>query len=186
MLFELVPRVASDVAVFVVGAELAALAARGRSHARIAREPGLHLDTVRTRRRRFAEEGISGLTDRKRSGRSPSFTALQAAQVKALACQLPAETGAAVPMVMPGAGREAWRAAPTTCCAGGGHGAGNRPPAWHGTVRTSASAATSRIARPLVLTSNVDTNVSADALFRSGSRNSIRRNRSWRGSECRT
>ncbi|WP_409468421.1 IS630 family transposase [Streptomyces sp. HC307] len=68
-------------------------AARGRSNARIARETGLHVDTVRTWRCRFAEEGMSGLADRPRPGRPPAFTALQAAQVKALACQLPAETG---------------------------------------------------------------------------------------------
>lgn len=68
-------------------------AARGRSNARIARETGLHLDTVRTWRGRFAEEGMPGLADRKRPGRPPSFTALQAVQVKALACRLPAETG---------------------------------------------------------------------------------------------
>lgn len=68
-------------------------AARGRSNARIAREAGLHLDTVRCWRGRFAEHGLGGLRDRERSGRPPSFTALQAAQVKALACRLPAETG---------------------------------------------------------------------------------------------
>ncbi|WP_258528162.1 helix-turn-helix domain-containing protein [Streptomyces sp. NBRC 110611] len=50
----------------------------------------MHLDTVRTWRGRFAEQGLPGLADRCRSGRPPSFTALQAAQVKALACQLPA------------------------------------------------------------------------------------------------
>ncbi|MQS17489.1 IS630 family transposase [Streptomyces kaniharaensis] len=68
-------------------------AARGRSNALIAREMGLHLDTVRTWRGRFAEHGLPGLADRKRCGRPASFTALQTAQVKALACQLPAETG---------------------------------------------------------------------------------------------
>jgi transposase len=68
-------------------------AARGRSNARIARETGLHLDTVRTWRARFAQQGLPGLTDRKRTGRPPAFSPLQAAQVKALACQLPAETG---------------------------------------------------------------------------------------------
>jgi transposase len=68
-------------------------AARGRSNARIARQTGLHVDTVRTWRGRFAEEGMSGLADRRRCGRPPSFTALQSAQVKALACQLPAKTG---------------------------------------------------------------------------------------------
>ncbi|MFF0630846.1 helix-turn-helix domain-containing protein [Streptomyces sp. NPDC004296] len=68
-------------------------AARGRSNARIARETGLHLDTVRRWRGRFAEQGLAGLTDRNRPGRPTAFTALQAAQVKALACQLPVETG---------------------------------------------------------------------------------------------
>jgi transposase len=68
-------------------------AARGRSNARIARETGLHLDTVRTWRDRFAQQGLPGLADRKRTGRPPTFSPLQAAQVKALACQLPAESG---------------------------------------------------------------------------------------------
>jgi transposase len=68
-------------------------AARGRSNARIARETGLHLDTVRCWRGRFAERGLGGLSDRERSGRPPTFTALQVAQVKALVCRLPAETG---------------------------------------------------------------------------------------------
>ncbi|WP_199812456.1 IS630 family transposase [Streptomyces sp. NRRL S-337] len=68
-------------------------AARGRSNARIVRETGLHLDTVRTWRGRFADGGLPALADRKRSGRPASFTALQVAEVKALACQLPAETG---------------------------------------------------------------------------------------------
>ena len=68
-------------------------AARGRSNARIARETGLHLDTVRTWRGRFAGNRLPALSDRKRSGRPASFTPLQTAQVKALACQLPAESG---------------------------------------------------------------------------------------------
>ncbi|MFE9847150.1 IS630 family transposase [Streptomyces goshikiensis] len=68
-------------------------AARGRPNARIARETGLHLDTVRTWRGRFAEHGLPGLADRKRAGRPRAFTALQTAQVTALACQLPVESG---------------------------------------------------------------------------------------------
>ncbi|MFI6149967.1 helix-turn-helix domain-containing protein [Streptomyces sp. NPDC051109] len=68
-------------------------AARGRSNARIARETGLHLDTVRTWRDRFAGNRLPALSDRKRSGRPTSFTPLRSAQVKALACQLPAESG---------------------------------------------------------------------------------------------
>ncbi|MEY9955700.1 IS630 family transposase [Streptacidiphilus sp. MAP5-52] len=67
-------------------------AAHGRSNARIARETGLHLDTVRTWRDRFAELGVPGLADRRRTGRPPAFSPLQAAQVKALACRLPAES----------------------------------------------------------------------------------------------
>jgi len=37
--------------------------------------------------------GLAGLADRKRPGRPARFTAVQVAQVKALACQLPAEHG---------------------------------------------------------------------------------------------
>ncbi|MGX4695210.1 IS630 family transposase [Streptomyces sp. JNUCC 63] len=74
-------------------AQIVLLAARGRPNARIAREMGLHLDTVRTWRGRFAEHRLPALSDRKRSGRPATFTPLQSAQVKALACQLPAESG---------------------------------------------------------------------------------------------
>ncbi|WSF66724.1 helix-turn-helix domain-containing protein [Streptomyces sp. NBC_01352] len=52
------------------------------------------MDTVRTWRNRFAALGLTGLADRKRSGRPPRFTALQVAQVKALACRLPFEADA--------------------------------------------------------------------------------------------
>ncbi|MEX2983983.1 helix-turn-helix domain-containing protein [Streptomyces sp. C36] len=75
-----------------VRAQVVLHAARGRSNARVARETGPHLDTVRKWRGRFAELGLAGLTDRKRTGRPASFTALQAARVKALTCRLPAET----------------------------------------------------------------------------------------------
>ncbi|MYQ80293.1 MULTISPECIES: helix-turn-helix domain-containing protein [unclassified Streptomyces] len=53
----------------------------------------LHLDTVRRWRGRFADRGLGGLSDRDRSGRPPSYTALQVAEAKARACRLPAETG---------------------------------------------------------------------------------------------
>ncbi|MFF3357971.1 IS630 family transposase [Streptomyces sp. NPDC002917] len=75
-------------------ARLVLLAARSRSNARIAVEAGVHVNTGRTWRGRFADLGLRGLLDRQRTGRPPVFTPLQAAQVKALACQLPAETGA--------------------------------------------------------------------------------------------
>ncbi|MFG2721020.1 helix-turn-helix domain-containing protein [Streptomyces sp. NPDC048416] len=72
-------------------------AARGRSNARIAGETGLHVDTVRTWRGRLATGGLPALEDRKRSGRPSRFTPLQTAEVKALACQLPAEPGRRCP-----------------------------------------------------------------------------------------
>lgn len=85
-----------------VNAQIVLFAARARSNARIAVEVGVHVDTVRTWRGRFADRGLPGLADRKRPGRPAAFTPLQAAQVKALACQVPAEAGA--PLVVPGAG----------------------------------------------------------------------------------
>ncbi|MEU1124671.1 IS630 family transposase [Streptomyces sp. NPDC005899] len=69
------------------------LAARGRGNARIAAEAHLHVDTVRTWRGRFAHGGLPTLADRKRPGRPARFTPVQVAEAKALACQLPAETG---------------------------------------------------------------------------------------------
>ena len=76
-----------------VRAQIVLRAARGRSNARIAVEVGVHVDTVRAWRGRFADLGLPGLADRKRPGRPVAFTALQVAQVKALACQLPAGAG---------------------------------------------------------------------------------------------
>jgi transposase len=69
------------------------LASRGRGNARIAAETRLHVDSVRTWRGRFADGGLPALADRKRSGRPARFTPVQVAEAKALACQLPAETG---------------------------------------------------------------------------------------------
>ncbi|MDH6704210.1 transposase [Kitasatospora sp. MAA19] len=74
-------------------AQVVLRAARGRSNARIARETGLHLDTVRAWRGRFADGGLPALADRRRSGRPARFTPVQVAEAKALACQLPAESG---------------------------------------------------------------------------------------------
>ncbi|MFJ2397259.1 helix-turn-helix domain-containing protein [Streptomyces sp. NPDC087843] len=74
-------------------ATVVVLASRGRGNARIAAETRLHVDTVRTWRGRFADGGLPTLADRKRSGRPARFTPVQVAEAKALACQLPAETG---------------------------------------------------------------------------------------------
>ena len=68
-------------------------AARGTPNAQIAGREGMHVDTVRKWRSRFAERGVDGLRDLPRTGRPPVFEAAQVAEVKALACQLPAETG---------------------------------------------------------------------------------------------
>ena len=68
-------------------------AADGQSNAQIARDLGVHVDTVRTWRGRFAAKGLEGLADRPRSGRPPVFTPTVRAEVKALACALPAEHG---------------------------------------------------------------------------------------------
>ena len=78
----------------VIRARIVLDSARGYSNAEISRRRGVVADTVRLWRGRYADEGMAGLADRRRSGRPPRFTPVQAAEVKALACQLPAETGA--------------------------------------------------------------------------------------------
>ncbi|MGH3940269.1 MAG: IS630 family transposase [Pseudonocardiaceae bacterium] len=77
----------------VIRARIVLDAARGHSNAAISRRHGVTTDTVRLWRDRYAQAGMTGLADRPRSGRPPRFTPLQLAQVKALACQLPVETG---------------------------------------------------------------------------------------------
>ena len=68
-------------------------AADGAANTEIAAAVGVHVDTVRKWRRRFAMAGLPGLEDLARSGRRRRFTPVQVAEVKALACTLPAETG---------------------------------------------------------------------------------------------
>ncbi len=68
-------------------------AAASQDNAAIAREFGVCTDTVRKWRRRFAASRLPGLTDAPRSGRPPVFTAADRAEVIALACALPAESG---------------------------------------------------------------------------------------------
>ena len=74
-------------------AKIVLLAARPMPNAQIAARLGVTVDTARKWRGRFAAHGLAGLADRKRPGRPPRFTPLQVAEVKALACQLPAELG---------------------------------------------------------------------------------------------
>jgi len=77
----------------VVRARIVLAAWRGTPNQRIAREVGVHVDTVRKWRSRFAAHGLDGLRDLPRSGWPVVFEAATVAEVKALACQLPAETG---------------------------------------------------------------------------------------------
>ena len=68
-------------------------AAASQDNAAIARQLGVCTDTVRKWRSRFAAARLPGLADAPRSGRPPSFTATDRAEVIALACALPAESG---------------------------------------------------------------------------------------------
>ena len=73
-------------------AQIVLAAAAGSTNAAIAARVGLHVDTVRKWRRRFADAGLAGLKDAPRSRRPPVFTAADRAEAIALACALPAES----------------------------------------------------------------------------------------------
>jgi len=77
----------------VVRAKIVRLAAAGLTNGVIASQLGLKVDTVRKWRGRFATGRLDGLKDQPRSGRPPRFTPVQRAEVKAMACQLPATYG---------------------------------------------------------------------------------------------
>jgi transposase len=77
----------------VLRARIVLRAADGASNAGIARDLAVCQDTVRKWRSRYADARLVGLRDAQRSGRPRRFTAVQQAQVKALACELPAENG---------------------------------------------------------------------------------------------
>jgi len=69
-------------------------AADGHPNVRIAASLGVCEDTARKWRRRWcAAPGVSSLGDAKRCGRPAVFTAVQVAQVKALACTPPKDSG---------------------------------------------------------------------------------------------
>ena len=69
-------------------------AADGHPNARIAASLGVCEDTARKWRHRWcAAPGVSSLGDAKRCGRPAVFTAVQVAQVKALACTPPKDSG---------------------------------------------------------------------------------------------
>jgi transposase len=77
----------------VLRARIVLAAAEGQANTTIANRPGVCVDTVGKWRRRFYQRGMAGLVDRPRTGRPPRCTLVQVAQVKALACELPATRG---------------------------------------------------------------------------------------------
>ncbi|MEG8184699.1 IS630 family transposase [Nocardia terpenica] len=77
----------------VLRARIVLAAADGVSNAGIATGLGVCVDTVRKWRKRFCRSGIKGLADLPRRGRPRVFAAGVVAEVKALACELPAWSG---------------------------------------------------------------------------------------------
>jgi transposase len=77
----------------VVRARIVLAAADGATNAAIAGDLQVCQDTVRKWRSRFVARRLPGLLDAKRSGRPRRYTAVQRAQVTAIACELPATRG---------------------------------------------------------------------------------------------
>jgi putative transposase len=91
----------------VLRARIILAAAQGTSHAQIARDLGINVDTVRLWRDRWASQHeadqkqmdqgavslVQSLQDAPRPGAVPTFTMEQRAQMAALACEAPAKTG---------------------------------------------------------------------------------------------
>ena len=78
----------------VTRAQIVLAASAGESNAQIARWLGRSEDTVRKWRRRWCTvPGAASLADAKRSGRRPTFTAVQLARVNAMACTPPRDKG---------------------------------------------------------------------------------------------
>jgi hypothetical protein len=74
-------------------AQIVLAAADEETNAGIAVRLRTCVDTVRKWRKRFVALGMGGLKDSTRTGRPRRITALERAEVTALACTLPAETG---------------------------------------------------------------------------------------------
>jgi transposase len=74
----------------VLRAKIVLDAAAGLPSTLIARRVGVTPNTVRKWRKRFCTHGYTGLRDRPRSGRPRVFAAVVVAEVKAMACELPA------------------------------------------------------------------------------------------------
>ena len=76
-------------------ARIVLYAAEGMPDTEIAARLDTTPEIVGKWRRRFCEERIEGLKDRPRAGRPRRFPPEQVAEVKAIACELPAEHGRA-------------------------------------------------------------------------------------------
>ena len=74
----------------VTRAKIVLMAADGLANSEIARRLDVHVDAVSKWRKRYHESGRAGLRDRKRSGRPPGFPATVVSEVKAMACEPPA------------------------------------------------------------------------------------------------
>ena len=77
----------------VTRARIVLLAASGWTNRGIARKLGLAPNTAGKWRKRFYQEGVDGLRDRKRPGRPRAFPAAVTTATKAIACELPATRG---------------------------------------------------------------------------------------------
>ena len=77
----------------VLRARIVLLAAGDAPNCEIAQRLGTCADTARKWRRRYCQKGLEGLADAPRPGRPRSFPAGVVAQVKALACEMPAASG---------------------------------------------------------------------------------------------
>ena len=77
----------------VMRAKIVLLAADGLENTVIADRLDVAVQLVSKWRKRFYAEGLHGLEDRPRTGRPPAFSPCGGGDVKALACELPAETG---------------------------------------------------------------------------------------------
>jgi transposase len=77
----------------VLRARIVLLAAAGLTNPAVAARLGVCEDTARKWRRRYCQQGITGLADAPRPGRPRKFPARVVAEVKALACEPPAGSG---------------------------------------------------------------------------------------------
>jgi transposase-like protein len=77
----------------VLRARIVLVAAGGAGNSEIARRLGTCQDTARKWRRRYCQKGREGLSDAPRPCRPRVFLAAVVAEVKAVACEMPAASG---------------------------------------------------------------------------------------------